>query len=323
MIEEGLIAGYHFDGKGGVRPLSAKEAVEWQGKDGFIWLHLNRDFQDTHSWLRECADLDDLVVDAMLEQETRPRLTEMEKGTLMFLRSINLNPGAQPEDMVSVRIWVEEHRVISVRIRKIMSFEEVRSRLVSGKAPKNVSELMALLARAIFSKMEPVILSLEEELDILEEALLDRPVKEIQPKLTDLRNRSMVMRRYLLPQRDVMMQLSTGHIKWVNKNGKAVFLELLELVTRIIEHLDMVRERAGLLHEEIKNTLAESTNRNMLLLSLVAAIFLPLNFITSLLGINVAGIPGADYGNAFWIVLVTLVSVMIAEIIFFKIKKWL
>lgn len=323
MIEEGLISGYHFDGKGGVRPLSAGEAVEWNGKDGFIWLHLNRDLQDTQKYLRECSDLDDLVVDAMLEQETRPRLTEMEKGTLIFLRSVNLNPGAQPEDMVSVRIWVEEHRVISVRIRKVLSFEEVRNRLIPGKAPKTVSELMSMLTRAIFSRMEPVILSLEEELDILEEALLDRPVKEIQPKLTDLRNRAMVLRRYLLPQRDVMMQLTTGQIRWVSKNARAVFLELLELVTRIIEHLDTVRERAGLLHEEIKNTLSESINRNMLLLSLVAAIFLPLNFITSLLGINVGGIPGAENASAFWIVLGTLLSVMVIEIILFKVKKWL
>lgn len=323
MIEEGLISAYHFDGKGGFRPLSAREAVEWNGKDGFIWLHLNRDFQDTQNYLRECADLDSLVVDAMLEQETRPRLTEMEHGTLMFLRSVNLNPGAQPEDMVSVRIWIEEHRVITVRIRKVLNFEEVRSRLTQGKAPKNVPELMAMLTRSVFTRLDPVVTSLEEELDILEEALLDRPVKEIQPKLTDLRNRSMVLRRYLLPQRDVMMQLVSGQVKWVNKNARAVFMELLEVITRIIEHLDMVRERAGLLHEEIKNTLSESINRNMLLLSLVTVIFLPLNFITSLLGINVAGIPGADYGNAFWIVLGTLLSVMILEITFFKIKRWL
>ncbi|MFO1241954.1 MAG: zinc transporter ZntB [Rickettsiales bacterium] len=323
MIEEGLVWAYHFDGKGGVRTLSPKEAIEWHGKDGFVWLHFSRDFPDTHTWLTECADLDLLAVEALMAEETRPRITEMEKGTLLFLRSINLNPGAQPEDMVSVRVWIEEHRMISVRIRKLINLDDLRNKFTGGKAPRSVAELVALITRSVLGGLEPVIESLEEELDILESALLERPVNEIQPRLTVLRNRSMVLRRYLLPQRDVVAHLATGQVKWVTKATRPIFIEMVELVTRIIENLDTVRERAGLLHEEIKNTLSERINRNMLILALVAAIFLPLNFVTSLLGINVSGIPGADYKFAFWVVLGALLTVMAVEIIYLKRRKWL
>ncbi len=53
---------------------------------------------------------------------------------------------------------------------------------------------------------------------------------------------------------------------------------------------------------------SEAMNRQMLLLSVVSAIFLPLGFITGLLGINVGGMPGAASPLAFWIVAVLLVA---------------
>jgi len=61
----------------------------------------------------------------------------------------------------------------------------------------------------------------------------------------------------------------------------------------------------------------------MYVLSVVAAVFLPLGFLTGLLGINVGGIPGADNKWAFAIFIVILVGVTFFEIALFKKKKWL
>ena len=68
------------------------------------------------------------------------------------------------------------------------------------------------------------------------------------------------------------------------------------------ELLDAIRDRAQVVQDQVMDTRAEQMNKQMLLLSVVAAIFLPLGFITGLLGINVGGMPGADNPAAFWIV---------------------
>ncbi len=39
----------------------------------------------------------------------------------------------------------------------------------------------------------------------------------------------------------------------------------------------------------------------MYLLSVITAIFLPLGFLTGLFGINLGGMPGAEYKWGFWI----------------------
>ena len=55
-----------------------------------------------------------------------------------------------------------------------------------------------------------------------------------------------------------------------------------------------------------------------LVLSLVAAVFLPMSFVTGLLGINVGGIPGADHGFAFWWVVGGLAVVATAVVSLFR-----
>jgi zinc transporter len=64
-------------------------------------------------------------------------------------------------------------------------------------------------------------------------------------------------------------------------------------------------------------------NKAMYLLSIIAAIFLPLGLLTGLLGINVGGIPGTDSKWAFTLVTVVLVSLAIILVAWFKKIKWL
>jgi len=92
---------------------------------------------------------------------------------------------------------------------------------------------------------------------------------------------------------------------------------------RYIEDLDAARERAAVTQEELVSRLSEQMDKRMYVLSIVAAIFLPLGFLTGLLGINVGGIPGAEYKAGFAIFCLLLVGLIIAEVIIFKKKKWM
>lgn len=85
-------------------------------------------------------------------------------------------------------------------------------------------------------------------------------------------------------------------------------------MTRIGEELDAIRDRAQLVQEQIMDARAERMNRQMMVLSVAAALFLPLGLITGLLGINVAGIPGTETPWAFWAVCALLVVVSVGQI---------
>ena len=75
--------------------------------------------------------------------------------------------------------------------------------------------------------------------------------------------------------------------------------------------------------EELVNRLSEQMNARMYVLSIVAAVFLPLGFLTGLLGINVGGIPGTEYKWGFVLVCVLIGVLAALQLWFFKRKKWM
>ena len=83
-----------------------------------------------------------------------------------------------------------------------------------------------------------------------------------------------------------------------------------------------MRERVAVTQEELLSRLSDQMNTRMYVLSVVAAIFLPLGFLTGLLGVNVGGIPGVENPWAFYLFVLFLVGIVVAQMLWFKRKKW-
>ena len=99
--------------------------------------------------------------------------------------------------------------------------------------------------------------------------------------------------------------------------------EISDRVMRYVEDIDSARERATVAQDTLNGRLSEQMNRNMYVMSTMAAIFLPLGLLTGLLGINVGGMPGVDSPVAFAMVCVLLLAVTGFEIWLFRLKRWI
>ncbi|WP_316015161.1 zinc transporter ZntB [Roseobacter sp. HKCCA0434] len=276
-------------------------------RGGFSWLHLRRDAEGTRAALDAC-DLDGFVVEALMAEETRPRCTVHGDGALVNLRGVNLNPGAEPEDMVSIRLWVEAERVIGIWIRPLRAVRDILEAADRGQAPTTPGAFVARLALRLADRAEPSVAALNERIDDLEDLVLDERASIPRLDLSDLRREAIILRRYMLPQRDALTTLEIEDLPWLTADDRSRLREAAERVFRLGEDLDAIRDRAQVVHDQIMDRRAERMNGQMLILSVVAAIFLPLGLLTGLLGINVGGVPGTESPYAFWWVCAALVA---------------
>ena len=323
MNNDGLINAHILDGEGGGRRVGWKEIQEWTPTAGLLWVHLNLSAPEAQRWIKEESQLEDVVGDALLAEESRPRITGFDDGLLLALRGVNLNPGADPQDMVSLRIWAEKRRIITTRRRKLLSVADLRSAIEKGKGPRTSGEFLEDVADRLMYYMGTVINELEDKMADLEEAVLTAESHELRPKLASIRRVAIGLRRYMAPQREAISRLQSEKISWLTDEDRVRLREVYDHLTRYLEDLDAGRERAAVIQEELVSRLSEQTDKRMYVLSMVAAIFLPLGFFTGLLGINVGGIPGAEYKAGFAIFCLLLVGLVIAEIVIFKKKKWM
>ncbi|MFD1510859.1 zinc transporter ZntB [Lacimonas salitolerans] len=294
-----------FDGQGGVEdppdPADVPDA-------GFDWMHLRRDAGETATRLAALG-LDEVVVHALTAQDTRPRCTVHGDGVLLLLRGVNLNPGADPEDMVSVRLWLEERRVVGVWLRPLYAVGDVLAAARRGQGPQSPGDFAARLALRLADRADPAVAAINEAVDDLETDLEAMSGTQMRRRLLDLRRQAIILRRYMLPQRDALSTFEIEDLAWLRARDRTRLREAAERVARLGEDLDALRDRAQVVQDHLMDQRAEAMNRQMLLLSVVAAVFLPLGLLSGMLGMNVGGLPGADLASAFWIVTAGMVAI--------------
>ncbi|MFZ5619022.1 MAG: zinc transporter ZntB [Pseudomonadota bacterium] len=294
------------------------------GEFDWIWVHLHTVSADAALWVRAQEFIPAAAADALLAGETRPRMIQFDGGLAVNLRGVNHNPGAEPEDMVALRIWADAKHVVTSRRRLVKAIADVREIIEKPNfGPKTPGEFVALLASKMTNAIEPYVEEIADSIDELEDLVLEDGGRNVRKRLGEARRMAVQLRRYIAPQRDAIGALATSDIKLFDSRTRMALRETADVVTRMTEEIDSARERAMILNEQIMGERSDEMNRNMLILSTAAAVFLPLNFIAGLLGVNVAGIPGADSPLAFWIVVAATVSIGAAMIGFFRSRGWL
>jgi zinc transporter len=320
---QGLVAAYRLDGKGGGSRITTTELDELHSDEGFVWLHLDYASEHAQTWLREHSDLEELVSEVLLTEETRPRSITMNDGLLVTLRGVNMNPGADPEDMVSIRIWINRHRVITTRHRRMLIIDDLKQAIEHGHGPCSPGEFLVYTADLLARRMADVVDELDDAVDMLEEEVLTAQSYQLRGRIADVRRQAIALRRYLAPQREAMTRLCNEPVVWLSDDDRIRLREVADRMMRYVEDLDSARDRASVTQEELLGRLSEQMDRRMYVLSIVAAIFLPLGFLTGLLGINVGGIPGAENKHAFFEFSVILIFVVAVQVIIFKWRKWM
>lgn len=320
---EDIICAYDVSNTGVAKSLNWNDLSLEPPQDCWRWAHFNRMAAKVDQWLEESSGLSEAVLKPLLADETRPRVQLIGEGHLINLRGVNLNPGSSPEDMVSVRLWIEGQRIVSLRKFKLLAVQDIRDTLELGKGPTSIGDFVCRLVAGLIDRMSVVVIDLDDVLDELEAEIIDLPTNSQRERLSLARRQAIALKRFLSPQRDAVAKLANLQVAWLGAEQIASVRESLDQTTRLIEALDSIRERAGLLHEEFVGALAEKNNRNSYVLAIVAAIFLPLSFFTGLLGINVGGIPGADEPFAFIGVTILIVAIGILELLLFRYLKWI
>lgn len=321
--EPNFLFSYRLSPDGRGTPLDAEAVRRWTPSDGPLWVHIDVADAGSCEWLTRDTGFADEVVETLLADETRPRSAVIDDGLLMVLRGVNTNPGEDPEDMVSVRVWADQDRVVTTRRRRLLSVVDISERLMAGQGPATPGSLLSMLVERLADRIGSFVDSIESRLDTAEDEFGTDAVKDLRPRLAALRRQIAAVRRFLAPQRDALDRLNRQPVSFLQESEAHAFRQEADRITRYLEDLDLARERAVVLQEEILSDIAQQQNSRMYVLSVVAAVFLPLTFVTGLLGMNVGGLPGIDSPFGFLASLVVMIASGAGLLAFFRWKKWL
>lgn len=268
-----------------------------------VWAHLTATTEHAQRWLRDEAQLETFVVDALTATETRPRCDALHDGALLNLRGRSQDVPDTGDLLASVRIWATRGRVFSVARRHLLATDTVEAMVARGEVG-DPGDLIAAFATAITTDLDPVVADLGDALDSCEEQISGDNIFALRREVTRVRVAALGYRRFLQPQRSALEKLAALPGDWLQEDDRLHLAAAADRAARMAEELESIRERSAVMHETLTDLRAEQIDARGLVLSAAALIFLPLTFITGLYGMNVKGLPGAENPHAFtWITL--------------------
>jgi zinc transporter len=252
MTSEVLHA-YNFENS----KVSTLKKINELPSNGFNWIHLDA----THTNIAETLLAKNLSINliaqkALLEEETRPRMVKFDEGILLILRGVNLNDNADPEDMISLRLWVSDNNIITLRKRKLKAVQDIVKNIEGNNLPNSIGDILCQLVERLAERMQPTIARLNELIDDLEETIIDGEDKEIRESILSIRRKSIVLRRYMKPQADAIEELLSSNLSWLSANHSFWLNQSANNIQRYIEDLEVVRDRSHAVMYEITNKIS-------------------------------------------------------------------
>jgi magnesium transporter len=184
-----------------------------------------------------------------------------------------------------------------------------------------VDYLLYWLTDQLVDGYMPALEDMHDAVEDLEQAIIDNPTTNLLPRIFDMKRDAITLRRVISPQLEVFSRLTMPSFGIVSDDCAMYFRDVHDHLIRVFEAMDTYRElMSGALDAYLSNV-NNRMNDVMKRLTILTALFLPLTFITGLLGMNLSSTPPWR-DSAFWVLVVLMLLVSLAQWLYFKGKGW-
>ncbi len=285
------------------------------------------------STLGELLGLHHLALEDVLNTGQRPKIEEYEDQLFVVLSAPNLANDKITLNQVS--FFAGENFVVSFHHGNNSGFGEIRNRLRKGVGrirTQKVDFLLYALIDTIIDHGFPLLDSLGERLEDIEEELLAKPTKSTLNDIHLIKRELLLIRKALWPQREVVNYLLREEHPLITPATKVYFRDCYDHTVQIIDLLETYRDMTASMLDVYLSSISNRLNEVMKVLTIIATIFMPLTFIVGLYGMNFGNgntegspwaMPELNWYYGYPMAWLVMIAVTAGMLIYFKRKKWL
>lgn len=291
----------------------------------------------SHYWVLIGADeLEKLKKFILLDEESIEECKKIEQPSkisffdgYIFTTFNVLNYCNETINSKELNVFLSKDYIITVSKEKIDLIEEFiqdikdsKNCFVIKEKPKVCILLYYILDRIVVKNYN-IIAALEAQADEIEISILKNPRHEQIDNLISLRRQVYKIRKYLSPLRYIGDSLVSNDNLVLEKENISYFISLNRKIEKLMMAVESLVQDLALVREAFESEIANKTNELMKVFTIIATIFLPLNLLTSMHGMNMKGIPFEKMEHGYHCMALIMIILALILISIFKRKKWL
>lgn len=293
---------------------------------GVLWINLDG-LADTEL-LRQVGEqfnIHALTMEDILNTQQRPKIEDFDHFFFVVLKMLEIQQEGQLRSE-QVSLILGNNLVISFLEDPGDLFDSVRTHLRQNKgrirkagADFLLYALMDVLVDGYFAVIEKV----GEQLEVLEDALMQTPQPETLKRLHALRYDMIDMRKSVWPLRDVLTFFQRVESPLIQPGSVVYFRDVYDHTVHVIDNIESNRDVLAGLADLYLSSVSYQLNVVMKVLTMIATIFIPLTFITSIYGMNFKHMPEINWEYGYVSIWLVLVLVTAGMLLYFRRHQWL
>ena len=295
--------------------------------DAVVWMDVTEPTQTEFDLIAEEFALNPLAVEDAVNEGQRPKLDHYDDHVFISLYDVELDPVTGVMDSVALSVFASPRYLITVRNNPRFPMDEVVQRWddTHHLAKHGVGFLLWGLLDVVVDGHFETVQKLDDAIEALEDLLFDDTPRsrEVQRRSFELRKSLVMMRRVVLPTREVLNALMRRELDLVDADLMPYYQDVYDHVLRAADWTDSLRDLVSTILETNLTIQGNRMNEIMKAVTSWAAIAAVPTIITGYYGMNVRIFPAANSLLGGVIALVLMVVGVAALYVAFKRRDWL
>ena len=311
---------------------TAEESRHYLENDTLTWIHVQGDAEaETIRQLGACFGLHPLALEDVINSGQRPKVDDYDEHLFIVMSHAARDAGAGSVQMEQVSVFAGRNFLISFHPGGNDPFEPVRRRLRNDGGRirgRGIDYLLYALLDLIVDEGFPVLELLGDDIEQLENELLDKPTRDLLPRLHQLKRTLLIMRRMLWPQREVVNSLLRDDSGIISDEHQIYFRDCYDHTIQVMDLIETYRDVITGLVDIYLSSVSYRLNEIMRVLTVIATIFIPLTFIVGVYGMNFHNgdspwaMPELRWYYGYPLVWLLIIGVLVGMLIYFRRRRW-
>lgn len=290
----------------------------------FRWIDLQRQEETELAVLQERFGFHPLAIEDCAHFNQRPKLEEY--GDHLFLVTQACGPldaHGEPE-LQELHAFLGQGYLVTVHDAPLPALDAVWKRVAGDPVlvRRGLDFVYYLVVDHVIDTQFPIVDGISDGVDKVEESAFEQPEPEDLERIFHLKNALGIMRKVLVPQRDVFAVLARRDDPRVSSRTALYFRDVYDHVVRLIEAIETSRELLANARDAYLSVVSNRTNEVMKRLTVLSAIFLPLTFVTGFFGQNFEHLP-FDSDALMYVMIAACLALPTGMLWWFRRSRWI
>lgn len=310
----GLICGFRFSAEGKVQPLEITGGKIDQNVTGSVWLHFRQSDVRVQNWISTCERIPSASREVLLDTDSRVRIETAPHSFVGVLGDFRYESDNDTDLLGVMRLYVDDTFIITTRLHALKAVDQLRVEVRNGLPIASPMDVVFHFLEDATDILTGISTRQAELVDEIEDLVLKDKFLRESEELGAVRRLLTRLRRHVDAQRHALVQLAHRPPTWLSDRDTVELRKSMERLNAVFLDLEAIQERARLLQDEIAARIANATNRNLYIISLLTAVFLPITLISGIFGMNVGGLPWENQTGGFSSVIVVMLLTIVTSL---------